>query len=111
MELNEYQAEATETATYPGRFNVGGIVYTALGLAGEAGEIANKVKKIVRDDNGILTEERRLDLLKEAGDTLWYLALVVDELGGKLADIGQANIDKLADRAERGVLTGAGDNR
>src|SRR5690625_3697650 len=77
MTLDEYQQQALKTASYP---NVGSnLTYPTLGLAGEVGEIANSVKKIMRDDGGELTPERRESLLAEAGDSLWYLALYVHE--------------------------------
>ena len=111
MELNEFQGKAIETAVYPGRWAVGGILYTALGLAGEAGEVADKVKKIIRDDEGILLDHKAEEIAKELGDVLWYVATLAEELGYQLEEIALANYDKLASRAERNVLTGAGDNR
>lgn len=111
MELNEFQEHALETAVYPGRWNTGGLLYATLGLAGEAGEVADKVKKIVRDFDGILDDEYAAAIAKELGDVLWYAAAVADELGYKLDEVAGANVEKLASRAERGVLTGAGDDR
>lgn len=109
MQFDEYQKKAGETALYP---NVGNnIVYPTLGLVGEAGEIANKVKKIYRDAGGVLTEEKKEDLKKELGDVIWYLAQVSSELGLDLNDIAELNIARLKDRKDRGVLHGDGDNR
>lgn len=111
IDMDEYQEFAQETAIYPNRGEVGGLLYAALGLAGEAGEVANKVKKILRDDNGVLTEERRNAILKEVGGVQWYVAAVATELKASLADVAAQNVSILADRAERGVLTGSGDER
>src|SRR5690625_1273729 len=177
MTLDEYQQQALKTASYP---NVGSnLTYPTLGLAGEVGEIANRAKKIMRDDGGELTPERRESLLAEAGDCLWYCAVAAHELktplstgwqhfdsidswldgggpygdlyrltldlqlalsdfieevvhrrhehrifhvievlgefihklGGTVEAVARANLAKLADRAERGVIHGAGDNR
>lgn len=117
LTLNGYQDSTDETAIYPGRGTVAGLIYVALGL-GEVGEIQGKVKKILRD-NGIswdtqtddLPDEILLTLEKELGDALWYVARFARELNRSLSFIGQANLDKLADRADRGVLQGSGDDR
>lgn len=111
MDFNEYQESTARTAVYPGQVSVNGLVYATLGLAGEAGEVANKVKKVLRDNGGILTEEVRLKLLDEAGDCNWYLSQLVTELKGKLEDVAIANIKKLESRLQRGVIQGSGDNR
>lgn len=108
MNLSEYQESAGTTAFYPGQYKV---FYPALGLAGEAGEIANKVKKILRDTNGVVTEERREELAGEIGDVLWYAAALASDLGLSLDQIAEANIAKLHDRKQRGVLGGSGDQR
>ena len=108
MNFDDYQKEAMKTAQY----GVGNsLVYPALGLAGEAGEVANKVKKILRDDGGILTEKVRLSISGELGDVLWYLAAIANDLGITLDVIAQDNIIKLHDRNARGVISGNGDNR
>jgi len=86
-------------------------VYPTLGLSGETGEIAEKVKKIIRDDQGVITDEKRDQIAKEAGDVLWYLSQLATEIDYSLEDIAQMNLDKLASRAARGVLSGSGDNR
>jgi NTP pyrophosphatase (non-canonical NTP hydrolase) len=109
MLLSDYQARSRRTATYPGAGE--NIVYPTLGLAGEAGEVAEKVKKLLRDDGGILSEERRAALAAELGDVLWYVAQVATEAGLDLEEIAQANLDKLLSRQQRGVLSGSGDSR
>ena len=108
MKLSTYQTLAGKTAIYPRHLET---IYPALGLAGEAGEVAGKVKKIFRDDGGSLTISRAAELRKEIGDTLWYIAALANDLGMCLDEIAQENIDKLSDRKERGTLKGDGDNR
>jgi NTP pyrophosphatase (non-canonical NTP hydrolase) len=110
MDLNDYQRFAAETAIYPGRLSTTGLLYTALGL-GEAGEIQGKVKKVLRDANGTLSDEARKAIAAEVGDLLWYVSQIADELGVKLNDIAIDNLAKLNSRRERGVLQGSGDNR
>ena len=111
LSLNEYQNEAMRTAIYP-RFRDGTIpLYPVLGLTGEAGEVAEKVKKILRDKNGFATEEDKQEIAKELGDVLWYIANLAKDLNYSLEDIGQMNLDKLNDRKDRGALGGSGDNR
>jgi NTP pyrophosphatase (non-canonical NTP hydrolase) len=107
--LSEYQARSRATAVYPNAGN--NLVYPTLGLAGEAGEVAEKVKKLIRDDDGILSDERRAAIAKELGDVLWYVAQVATEAELDLDEIAAANIAKLMSRAERGVLQGSGDER
>ena len=106
MTLNEYQQAALTTATY-----THSIIYPALGLTGEAGEVADKVKKVLRDNDGVFDEHRKMEIAKELGDVLWYIANMADDLGFKLEEIAQMNVNKLASRAQRGVLGGSGDNR
>jgi len=106
-----YAAEAQKTAIYPGSGTSMGLAYAALGLAGEAGEIANKAKKVLRDSNGELTQERRAAMAAELGDVLWYIAALAKELDVSLAQVAQANLDKLASRQARGTLQGSGDQR
>lgn len=109
MELSEYQSKSRKTAIYP---NVGDdIVYPTLGLAGEAGEVADKIKKIIRDNGGTVTDEHRHDIEKELGDVLWYIAQLSTELGLDLNNVAQQNLNKLVSRKERGVLGGSGDER
>lgn len=113
ISFEEYQLATADTAVYPGAFegNSDALSYVTLGLVGEAGEIANKVKKILRDKGGLVTEDDRTELSKELGDVLWYLARLADEIGYPLEDIAQKNVDKLRSRKERGVISGNGDNR
>ena len=109
MRFSDYQRLSRATAVYP---DLGSnIVYPALGLCGEAGETAEKVKKAIRDDGGTLTEERRAALAAELGDVLWYAAQLATEAGLDLEQIAQGNLDKLASRRERSVLQGSGDDR
>jgi NTP pyrophosphatase (non-canonical NTP hydrolase) len=109
VRFSEYQVLSRETAVYP---NVGdNIVYPALGLCGEAGETAEKVKKAIRDDGGTLTEERREAIAAELGDVLWYVAQLASEAGLELETIAEANLEKLASRQQRSVLHGSGDTR
>jgi NTP pyrophosphatase (non-canonical NTP hydrolase) len=110
MNFDEYQARTADTAIYPGQGTVMGLLYCALGL-GEAGEVQGKIKKILRDNNGAITEETEKAVEKELGDLLWYAARVADELDLSLDHIAASNLAKLADRKERGVLQGNGDDR
>ena len=109
MRFSEYQRRSRETAVYP---HLGdNLVYPALGLCGEAGETAEKIKKAIRDDGGVLTEERREALAAELGDVLWYTAQLATEAGLELEAIAAANLEKLASRQQRSVLHGSGDDR
>jgi NTP pyrophosphatase (non-canonical NTP hydrolase) len=103
MELHEYQERAKQTAVYP---QERALEYLALGLVGEAGEVANKVKKMIRD--GDVPE---FAISQELGDVLWYVAMLAKELGFTLETIAWDNIEKLAERKQRGTLKGSGDNR
>ena len=109
MRIFEYQERSRRTATYPDAGD--NIVYPTLGLAGEAGEVAEKVKKLLRDDGGVMSQERREALAGELGDVLWYVAQVATEAGLDLEQIAQGNLDKLLSRQQRGVLSGSGDSR
>lgn len=109
MEFNEYQKLARQTALYAGAGK--NFVYPALGLCGESGEVAEKIKKIIRDRNNIVDDECRAGLEKELGDVLWYVANLAAELDLKLDNIAQKNIAKLKSRKERDVLHGSGDER
>lgn len=140
LTLNEYQATTQETAIYPGQGGLLGLNYAAMEAAGEAGEIANKVKKISRDEyrsvlddagdryssdyannealkillgdaEGYLSEERKMAISKEVGGALYGLARVASELGMTLGEIAQQNLDILSSRRDRGTLEGSGDNR
>jgi NTP pyrophosphatase (non-canonical NTP hydrolase) len=104
----EYQKAAMEFAIY----GVGNaVVYPSLGLAGESGELCNKVKKVIRDDAGVLADDKRAAIGAEIGDCLWYLAALCRDLGLSLEQIASENIQKLFSRRQRNVLAGSGDNR
>ncbi len=109
MEMNYYQSQAHYTAVYPDIGN--NVVYPTLGLTGEAGEVAEKVKKLIRDHNGQLTPEYAADIKKELGDCLWYLSQVANEIGVTLEDVAQTNLEKLALRQQHDLIHGNGDNR
>ncbi len=104
--FDDYQQLARETARYDSA-----VVYPALGLCSEAGEVAGQVKRIDRDDDGHLTEIRRLKLLDECGDVLWYLSALVSDLGDTLENVARRNVQKLHSRRQRGTITGEGDER
>ncbi len=99
MNFEEYQSEASETALYPKRLN--NLEYPTLGLTGEAGEVANIVKKIQRDHGGFITDDIRAKLKDELGDVLWYISACADELGITLDEIAEYNVEKLAKRHNR----------
>lgn len=103
MTFKEYEKQARKTAIYTPE---AAIIYPALGLAGETGEVVEKIKKWVRD--GTLDKE---SVAKEMGDVLWYLAALAGDLNLSLDEIADKNLQKLADRASRGVLRGSGDSR
>lgn len=109
MTLNEYQELAGRTAIYPNRGN--NLSYTVLGLCEEAGEIAGHSKRIIRDDGGVLTDERKAKMVKELGDALWYLSECAINLGITLQEVAEQNIEKLVKRSESGLLHGEGDTR
>lgn len=109
MNFQEYQEQSRKTAVYP---NVGdNFVYPILGIAGESGEVAEKIKKILREKNGVVDEDSKQEIAKELGDLLWYMSQLASELGISLDDVAQKNIAKTQSRMERGVLLGDGDNR
>lgn len=108
MNLNDYQLAALKTADLTHK-NV--LFQLVLGLVGESGEIAEKIKKLARDNNSDESKIDREDIKKELGDVLWYIAVFGEYLGLSLEEIAQLNIDKLASRQERGKLSGSGDNR
>ncbi|HXC46151.1 MAG TPA: nucleoside triphosphate pyrophosphohydrolase family protein [Solirubrobacteraceae bacterium] len=108
MDLSEYQRESRRTAEYP---REAWLAYPALGLAGEAGEVAEHAKKAIRDDAGKVGDERRAAMSKELGDVLWYVAQLASELELSLDDIAKQNLEKLFSRQQRGVLSGSGDDR
>lgn len=118
MELNDYQKQASKTVTYPkGWASINGvivdasIVYCALKLSGETGEVTEKIGKVMRDKEGFFGDHDRLQIAKELGDVLWYLSQLALEFGFDLEFIAQTNLDKLAARQTNNTLKGEGDNR
>lgn len=111
MTMQEYQDAALTTAIFPGRGEFLGLTYCALGLNGEAGEVADKLKKIQRDKGFVIQGNDREALKAELGDCLWYLAICAYELGLTLENVAESNIAKLKDRMARGMLGGSGDFR
>lgn len=116
MNFNEYQKRALTTdvsGTGKTTYHVNELPFLKqlLGLVGETGEFADKIKKILRDKDGIMTDKDRAESVKELGDILWYLAVVSSYLGVELEDVARQNIKKLTDRAKRGVIKSQGDNR
>ncbi len=109
MTLSEYQVRALRTAASKDKPNE--FFHLVLGLVGESGEIAEKVKKIVRDHNSDLEKLDKDDIAKELGDVLWYVATLANYLDFDLEEIGSQNIVKLADRKKRDKISGSGDNR
>ena len=110
MKFDEYQEATATTAVYPGQGSITGLYYVGLGL-GEAGEVQGKIKKILRDDDGVLIQEKIDAISAELGDVLWYLSQTATELGLRLSDVAEYNIEKLFGRRERGTIKGSGDNR
>ncbi|MDD4062626.1 MAG: nucleoside triphosphate pyrophosphohydrolase family protein [Candidatus Pacebacteria bacterium] len=109
MTFEEYQKQSRETAIYPNLDD--NFIYPTLGLVGESGEIAEKIKKILRDKGGEINDESRKEIAKELGDVLWYLSQLSSELKLSLDDVALMNIEKLSSRKKRDVLHGEGDNR
>ncbi|MDD2262832.1 MAG: nucleoside triphosphate pyrophosphohydrolase family protein [Clostridia bacterium] len=110
MNFKEYQQKAVSTAIYPRKHK---IIYPALGLGDEAGEVLGKIKKWLRGDDGkeALTKERKLAIADEMGDVLWYLAVLSNDLKIPLEEIANNNLKKLKSRKDRGVIRGSGDKR
>ena len=108
MTISDFQIAAMETAIYPQEEMV---IYPTLGLCGEAGELANKIKKVLRDDNSVITAKKKEAVAREIGDCLWYLAALAFDLGLNLEDIAKDNIIKLRSRKRKSTLPGDGDER
>ena len=109
MNFQEYQEEASKTAIYPNKGN--NPYYPTLGLCGEAGEVAEKIKKVMRDNGGEISIEKLAEIMKEIGDVLWYIAALCEELDVDMETCAILNIEKLKSRQERGTLQGSGDDR
>ncbi len=111
MDFDEYQKQASQTATF-NKDDADYIrMYLSMGLAGESGEVVEKVKHVIRDVNGVLTDEKREEIKKEIGDVLWYLSQLSRVLGISFQEAAELNITKILDRQKRGVLKSEGDNR
>jgi len=109
MDFNEYQKKSRKTAIYP---KIGkNFIYPTLGLAGEAGEVAEKIKKILRDHNGKMNVGHKQEINKELGDVLWYVSQIASELNLNLSQVAENNLEKLFSRYKRNKLKGSGDNR
>ncbi len=107
--FDEYQKQSRTTARYPDIGN--NYVYPVLGLCGEAGEVSEKIKKLLRDKGGVIDDAFREAAKKELGDVLWYHAQLCSEFGFSMSDVAKGNLDKLFGRVERGTIHGSGDNR
>ena len=109
MDFDYYQIEARKTAIYPNKGK--NYIYPTLGLVGESGEVAEKIKKILRDNNGTFNYESKLAIKKELGDVLWYLSNLCDEFNFSLSEVAKDNLEKLKLRLSRGKISGSGDDR
>lgn len=112
LTLNEYQSMALETAIYPEEFKV---IYPTLGITGEAGEVSDKIKKLIRDKGykgGLIEDAKdREDIALELGDVLWYVATLAHDIGFTLEQVAMMNYFKLQKRKEQNKLGGSGDHR
>jgi len=111
MNFKDYEENALKSAKYPGKGAFMGVCYCGLKLNGEAGEVAEKIGKAWRDYGGEINNERRLQILFECGDVLWYLTMIAREHGSTLEEIARMNNEKTLSRLERGKVHGEGDNR
>ena len=110
MTFKDYQKQALTTVLSTGD-EFKDLLHWVLGLNGEAGEVAEKMKKIIRDKGSVVSDEDKREMAKELGDVLWYIAVFANDLGVSLDTVAQQNLDKLASRKDRGMLGGSGDNR
>ena len=109
MDFKTYQKKARLTAQYA---NLGSNnIYQTLGLVGEAGEVAEKVKKVIRDKKGVFDDESKKAIKKELGDVLWYLSNLCNEFGFSFEEVALQNLEKLRLRASKGMISGSGDDR
>jgi NTP pyrophosphatase (non-canonical NTP hydrolase) len=114
MTFNEYQKQAMKTDyNLDGDRSIQSIAFIehVLGLVGESGEFADKVKKIYRNNQKEMSEAERIELLKELGDVLWYVSSLASYMDAELETVADKNLKKLADRAKRNVIASKGDNR
>ena len=116
MDFNLYQEKAHDTASYPygtigKEAHYVDYIYPVFGLAEEAGEVAGKFAKAVRDNAGVIDEAYKFEIEKELGDVLWFVAECCTVLRIDMNEVAERNIKKLADRKARGVIRGSGDNR
>ena len=111
MNFLDYQQETAKTAVYPCGTTMEALNYLGHGLTSEAGEVAGKLKKIQRDDGGAVTMNKKSELADELGDVLYYISEFATHIGFNLEAIAKRNVAKLADRANRGVIQGSGDQR
>lgn len=111
MTFDEYQKKAIQTAVHKEKDFWSSAVYRTLGLTGEAGEVAEKMKKIIRDKGGVVSDSDKAEIVKELGDVLWYVQALADYLDVPLEQVAKGNLDKLASRKDRGKIKGSGDNR
>ena len=109
MDFDNYQIEARKTTIYPDKDK--NFIYPTLGLVGESGEVAEKIKKVLRDNNGNFDYESKTAIKKELGDVLWYLANLCNELDFTLNEVAEENLEKLNNRLFRGKISGSGDDR
>jgi NTP pyrophosphatase (non-canonical NTP hydrolase) len=109
MNFKDYQEKSKKTAIYPNKGE--NYIYPVLGLSGEAGEVSEKFKKIIRDKESHISKADKEEIEKELGDVLWYLSQIASELNLDLSKIAQKNLEKLKKRQEKGLLQGSGDNR
>lgn len=108
MTFNEYKSEAIRTAIYPQNYK---IIYPALGMCGECGEVVEKIKKVIRDNQGIFDTDKTKEIEKELGDVLWYIANICNDLNINFDNVAQNNINKVNARLQNNTLHGKGDNR
>ena len=109
MTLDNYQKKSRFSIIHPEL--VSDLKYLGLALAGETGEIAEKIKKLFRDDGGKITRENKEQIIKEMGDVLWYFARIADALGVSLSHVAKSSLEKIISRKNRGKIHGSGDNR
>lgn len=108
MTFETYEKIASSTRDY----GVGeDVIYPVLGLNGEAGEVAEKVKKVLRDKQGVYSQEDKDEIEKELGDCLWYITAISKDIGSSLSSVAQTNLDKILARRQNGTINGNGDNR